>query len=217
VQPEGPYWLGGHSFGGWVAFEMAQQLQQSGQQVAVLTIFDAVAPGIGDSMLSQDWNDTQWLLQMAQLLEDSYGKELRVSYDDLQNRDLETQITYVTQRLKEADLLPAGAGAEQIERLLSVFKANSQMRYVPQTLPGTKIHLFRVDENQLEKGDGDRAIESRQNPTLGWEKLADIPVVVHTVPGTHTSMMAFPHVQVLAKSVQSVLEQSQMSFTDVAE
>jgi amino acid adenylation domain-containing protein len=215
VQPEGPYSLGGHSFGGWVAFEMAQQLQLHGQEVALLAIFDAVAPGVDDSILGQDWDDTQWLLQMAQLLEDSYGKELEVSYDDLQNRDLETQITYVTQRLKEADLLPAGAGAEQIQRLLRVFKANSQMRYLPQILYETQIHLFRVDENQLEKGDGDRAIESRQNPTLGWEKLADIPVVVHNVPGTHTSMMASPHVQVLAKSLQFVLKQSQMSFTDV--
>lgn len=212
VQPQGPYWLGGHSFGGWVAFEMAQQLQQRGQPVPVLTIFDAVAPSADDSMLGHDWNDAQWLLQMTQLLEDSYGKELRVSYDDLLSHNLETQITYVMQRLKEADLLPAGSGAEQIERLLKVLKASSQMRYLPQTLHETQIHLFRVDENQLEKGDGDRASESRQNPTLGWEKLTDIPVMVHPVPGTHTSMMAFPHVHILAKSLQSVLKQSRMNI-----
>lgn len=34
VQPKGPYFLGGWSFGGWVAFEMAQQLQNSGEEVA---------------------------------------------------------------------------------------------------------------------------------------------------------------------------------------
>ena len=34
VQPKGPYYLGGHSFGGLVAFEMAQQLNQLGEDVA---------------------------------------------------------------------------------------------------------------------------------------------------------------------------------------
>ncbi|MDZ8080625.1 MAG: amino acid adenylation domain-containing protein [Nostoc sp. DcaGUA01] len=44
VQPKGPYFLGGWSFGGWVAFEMAQQLQNSGEEVALLAVLDTVAP-----------------------------------------------------------------------------------------------------------------------------------------------------------------------------
>lgn len=40
LQPEGPYLLGGASFGGLVAFEMAQQLQAQGQQVALLALMD---------------------------------------------------------------------------------------------------------------------------------------------------------------------------------
>jgi pimeloyl-ACP methyl ester carboxylesterase len=43
VQPQGPYRLGGWSFGGLVAFEMAQQLHQAGQ-VSFLAILDAIAP-----------------------------------------------------------------------------------------------------------------------------------------------------------------------------
>lgn len=208
VQPQGPYWLGGHSFGGWVAFEMAQQLQQRGQSVALLTIFDAVAPSVNNSIVGQDWNDTQWMLQMLQLLEDTYDIKLRVSYDDLLSHNLETQITYIMQRLKEVNLLPAETGNEQIKRLLRVFKANSQMRYLPKTLHATEIHLFKVNDNQLEQIDGEPTIDTRQNPTLGWEKLTDTSVVVHPVPGTHTSMMTFPHVQTLAKSLQSILEES---------
>ena len=30
VQPQGPYFFGGYSFGGFVAFEMAQQLHEAG-------------------------------------------------------------------------------------------------------------------------------------------------------------------------------------------
>ncbi|MBW4632889.1 MAG: amino acid adenylation domain-containing protein [Iphinoe sp. HA4291-MV1] len=40
VQPQGPYLLGGWSFGGLVAFEMAQQLQAQGQQVSLLALLD---------------------------------------------------------------------------------------------------------------------------------------------------------------------------------
>ena len=36
VQPEGPYFLGGWSVGGVVAFEMARQLEAQGEQVALL-------------------------------------------------------------------------------------------------------------------------------------------------------------------------------------
>ena len=41
VQPSGPYFLGGYCFGGLVAFEMAQQLQQQGQQAALVAMFSA--------------------------------------------------------------------------------------------------------------------------------------------------------------------------------
>ena len=41
VQPQGPYFLGGYSFGGVVAFEMAQQLYAVDQEVALLVLFDS--------------------------------------------------------------------------------------------------------------------------------------------------------------------------------
>ena len=40
VRPEGPYLLGGWSLGGIIAFEMAQQLQALGQEVARLAVLD---------------------------------------------------------------------------------------------------------------------------------------------------------------------------------
>jgi thioesterase domain-containing protein/acyl carrier protein len=43
VQPRGPYLLGGLSFGGKVAFEMAQQLVASGEEVALVALLDSPA------------------------------------------------------------------------------------------------------------------------------------------------------------------------------
>ena len=40
LQPEGPYALGGISFGGMVALEIAQQLLASGQRVSLLALLD---------------------------------------------------------------------------------------------------------------------------------------------------------------------------------
>lgn len=44
VQPDGPYLLGGYSFGGMVAYEMAQQLTRAGHEVPLLVMFDTYAP-----------------------------------------------------------------------------------------------------------------------------------------------------------------------------
>ncbi len=44
VQPKGPYFLVAHSFGGKVIFEMAQQLHQQGEKVALLALLDSSSP-----------------------------------------------------------------------------------------------------------------------------------------------------------------------------
>lgn len=44
VQPQGPYFLAAHSFGGKVIFEMAQQLQKQGEAVGLLALIDSSAP-----------------------------------------------------------------------------------------------------------------------------------------------------------------------------
>ncbi|MCP4694068.1 MAG: SDR family oxidoreductase, partial [Desulfobacterales bacterium] len=44
VQPRGPYFLGGYSFGGWVAYEMARRLAKEGEAPALLAIVGAGLP-----------------------------------------------------------------------------------------------------------------------------------------------------------------------------
>ena len=47
VQPQGPYYLGGACFGAPIALEMARQLEKRGERVALLAVFDTVAPAVG--------------------------------------------------------------------------------------------------------------------------------------------------------------------------
>ncbi|MBS1570502.1 MAG: AMP-binding protein, partial [Bacteroidetes bacterium] len=44
VKPHGPYFLGGYSFGGIVAFEMACQLAAQGESVPLVALFDTYSP-----------------------------------------------------------------------------------------------------------------------------------------------------------------------------
>src|SRR6185295_19030205 len=45
LQPEGPYFIGGRSLGGMVAFEMAQQLRAQGQTIGLLALLDTYPSG----------------------------------------------------------------------------------------------------------------------------------------------------------------------------
>jgi len=44
IQPKGPYYLAGISFGGLLAFEIAQQFRSKGHEVAFLAMFDTLMP-----------------------------------------------------------------------------------------------------------------------------------------------------------------------------
>lgn len=46
VQPHGPYLVGGHCSGSWVAFEIARQLEAAGDQVSGVLLVDLGPPGI---------------------------------------------------------------------------------------------------------------------------------------------------------------------------
>jgi len=43
IQAEGPYYLTGHSLGGWIAYAVAQELRSKGQQTAFLGMLDTQA------------------------------------------------------------------------------------------------------------------------------------------------------------------------------
>jgi len=48
-QPYGPYHLGGYSFGGVVAYEMSRILEEEGESVAFLALFDTMSPTVSSS------------------------------------------------------------------------------------------------------------------------------------------------------------------------
>jgi len=207
VQSQGPYLLGGHSFGALVAFEMAQQLSRQGQNVALLAILDLPALHPDRQPTELDWDEAKWMATIAQILESLSGKHLALCYEDFQPLDTEAQLTLLSTRLESVNLLPPEAGINYVHSIVQVIKADELafLRYVPSTGYPNRITLFKTSEvYQDELGMLDEEIPV--DPAWGWGHLSTEQVEVHVVPGNHTSMLTEPQVQVLADKLKYYFE-----------
>ncbi|MEH1835831.1 MAG: thioesterase domain-containing protein, partial [Nostoc sp.] len=197
IQPEGPYLLGGWSFGGIVAFEMAQQLQAKGQKVALLALFDAIAM---NSTIEFPENDPVLLAGFAQDLGLSL-ESFEFATTHFRQLQSDEQLTYVFERAKTSNLLPLDIELSQVHSLFHVFKTNVRAisNYLPQVYPG-QVTLFRATE---------QFADTPQNPTNGWSRLAKEGVEIQVVPGNHYNMLRKPHVKYLAEQLKTYLDKTQ--------
>ncbi|NEO29945.1 MAG: amino acid adenylation domain-containing protein [Symploca sp. SIO3C6] len=223
VQPQGPYYLGGHSFGGRVAFEMAQQLVAQGQQVALLVMIDIASPTEQEHpvlMNYLNWDHARWLAELIEVAELSLGRETKISYDNLKSLPEEEQLKYALQHLKMVNTLPPNAETKQLKNMMEVYKANtlSQIDYLPKQIYPAQITLLRATEiPPVPSEDAENYLyfktysELSQDSDLGWGELSSEPVDIDFVPGSHLSMIAEPHVQVLGKRLKACIEQAQVN------
>ena len=208
VQPAGPYFLGGHSFGGKVAFEMAQQLQRQGQSVAYVAILDTSAPipELNPKVDVSNWDNARWMCEIVVLVEELFGENLQISYEVLASLTPEKQLNYFKQQLEMVGVLPPQADIKLLRGFLQVFRTQCQVDYVPHNTSPTPITLFRAQEISSQQENSPHLF---QDPARGWNQFSDGEVEIHTVPGNHISMMSEPHVKVLAQKLQKSLEQAQ--------
>jgi thioesterase domain-containing protein/acyl carrier protein len=212
VQPQGPYFLGGHSLGSWIAFEMARQLRDRGETVALLALMDTPAPCPDTKPTDVELDDTAWLVKIAGLAERLLKKPLDLSYDDLHSLEPEEQLNSLTKRLIAADLLPPESGIAQVRGLVQVFKANHQAsaRYVSREVYRDRISLFRASTVHPEDFARNKSSEILKHPAWGWGQLSASSVDLHIVPGDHITMMAQPHVKELAQRLRTCIEKTQV-------
>ncbi|WP_414584620.1 amino acid adenylation domain-containing protein [Scytonema sp. PCC 10023] len=208
IQPSGPYLLGGHSFGGMVAFEMATQLHERGYEVALLALLDSPAPGYRTNELDFDGDDAGWMKKIAGLVETLYGKSLNVSEEALKVLDPMEQLNYFKQQLQMVNFLPPDVGIKQARGLIQVFKTNLQTAsvYMPQAVYPAQITFFRASEIDAVSHANSETLDELG---LGWDKFSTQPLDIHFVPGNHHTMFNEPHVQVLAKQLTICIEQAQ--------
>nr|WP_318781269.1 non-ribosomal peptide synthetase [Amazonocrinis nigriterrae] len=212
IQPKGSYLLGGHSFGGMVAFEMATQLQKQGYEVALLAILDSGAPGyITDELDIDAVDDAKWLTRIASLFEGFYGKSLNVFYETLKFLTPDEQLNYFKEQLQMVNLLPPNVGVKQLRGLIEVFKANHETAcvYRPQVIYPAQIKFFKASEIDVVNNGKPEIFKEL---ALGWNKLSAQPLDIHFVPGNHLTMLNEPHVQILAEQLKICIEQVQADY-----
>jgi thioesterase domain-containing protein/acyl carrier protein len=205
VEPQGPYFLGGHSFGANVVLEMSKQLQLKGQQVARLIIFDSTVPL--NQPIGLDWDEAQWTTDVARIIERLLDKKLPLSLADFQQREPTAQLDLLHKTLADNDW---AISKPQLQGLLKTFKANNQTEYVPQDIQPVPISLFKASDILTETASGiemERLRETlKQQADWGWREYAAGPVEILMVPGDHHTMMSEPHVQVLAEKLRECLD-----------
>ncbi|MUG94289.1 amino acid adenylation domain-containing protein [Scytonema sp. UIC 10036] len=213
VQPKGPYFLGGHSFGGKISFEIAQQLLSQGEEVALVAIFDTLPPIA--LAKPEEMNDTNLLISMVKILQMLFVKDLEMETEPLLSLTPDAQVNYVLDYLKILDILPPDAcTTTYLKRLMQTFRADNQAfyEYVPQQVKPIPITLFRASEYYQQEPPEIKNAGLSQDLAWGWNAFSSKPVDVQFIPGNHTTMMTQPHVQVLAERLKACIEQAQANI-----
>jgi thioesterase domain-containing protein/acyl carrier protein len=209
-QPEGPYALAGLCLGGIVAYEMARQLNEAGQDVAVLALFDASTPHAFRALPRRD------RLRYSMI---SYGQRLRYNAGKFmlgpgRRQHFRDKVRALSKRLHsrrwqrqhskqspEPTAPPAASLENSIVETIRVAREASILaleRYEPGRYAGD-MTLFRPEH---------LSIGTIPEPTLGWRYLVDGNVEVIESPGDHVTIIREPFVGVLAKRLDELLERA---------
>ena len=195
AQPDGPYFLAGYSFGGSVAYEVAQQIAASGQRVAMLALLDA------------DLNAQPVRNNLTRFLLKARG---------IASWPLPKKLSYITGALRKwlrgsgnAPDSPRPASLESedfvvAERIVRYQYVAFGLYCAYQHRPfDGRIHIFRVDkQNSLEEW-------AVRNSLSYWLSLAKGGIEAYTVSGDHDSLFADPHVANFAKIMCRCLKEAQ--------
>src|SRR5271157_20951 len=185
VQPRGPYYVGGYSFGGVVALEIAQQLKAEGEETAVVVLFDTFSPAHKDGVSGNGATDL--------------GQKVSSALLDLWRSPQKGSQVRETARLFRKGIHRRWSHMTVPRRLKIVRKACEQAarEYVPQTYSG-RVVLFRSSPH-LRLGD----------PYQEWNRYIVGGLEVHEVHGDHDNVLLEPQVRSVAEQLRPCLHELQ--------
>ncbi|GAA5483905.1 non-ribosomal peptide synthetase/type I polyketide synthase [Haloferula sargassicola] len=192
-RPHGPYLLAGYSYGGVVAYEMARQLVNAGEDVPFLGVFDTLNPAADirpyalTERVSVYWNARQDLSLGERIL------KLAGRFKD----GVETHLRVKSESAAAHKVTHAAAHSEQRAVLLREAHEAAMDAYRPGHFHG-RMHVFRAAEvNDKFEVPGD----------YGWGELVDDLEMID-VPGEHLTLFEEGHVAPLADHFSRSLNSS---------
>jgi len=189
--PKGPYALGGYSIGGFIALEMARQLESIGKKVKILAIFDTDADNCREM--------EPWYIITPKVIQRYLPKFLGGKKSLI--KQVSDKIKLNKLKLNEKLGLNEQAETDAYYALLDrvtkqYFEALHSYKITPVNFD---IHLFRAEFNDHYNND---------ETYLGWKKYTLKEVRRYLVPGNHLSMMLPPNISELGKAVQNALDKA---------
>lgn len=188
VQPEGPYHFVGVSFGGLIAYEIAQQLHRQGDTVNLLGLLDSYCPV----------TFRRYRLQRMQ-------RHLH----NLRNQGLEYGVDKSQRLLRKVKgkILKTATGTETQPEAFP--KGWSQADKDAYTVLNPEMHEDVNRDYEFTPYPGEIELFRSQadpDPKLNWRELALQGLIIHDIPGDHLGMLRDPNVQVIAKRLRTKLK-----------
>ncbi len=186
VQPHGPYCMAGYSFGGYIAFEIAQQLHATGESVALLGFLDTIEWQYLQRVGRPEDFRERWTQRLSRLKDDRWNYV---------RQTVELNTTKMLYRFfhKFGHTVPQRFSTlEDINRF-------AMSLYRPAVYPG-RLTIFRSLSRE-------GAFENDE--LLGWGGLVTGGIEVQDVTGRHIEMLKEPNVRLLATKLRECLDRVQ--------
>jgi len=204
VQPEGPYYLGGRSLGGIIAYEMACQLRSLGETVALVALLDSYPVGYDR------------LLANGSLLKSRTQRVLRrvaAHISNLRSLPAREKAAYVLQKSKYG---PVQVKSKLWRTVYRVYQ--NRGRDLPRSLQdveqfnwmAAREYTPTVFEGQVTLFWASKDLRAKFDMVEGWRTLARGGINLREVPGTHLDLIKQPHVAELARQLNECLQQAQL-------
>nr|WP_255595714.1 non-ribosomal peptide synthetase [Lysobacter sp. BMK333-48F3] len=186
LQPDGPYHLIGHSFGGWVALEVARILLEAGAAVAPVVLVDSEAPRV-EGHGGREHALGEYLSLIG--LQGAHGHGLNAQ--SLAALTPERQAESVFEAMRGAGLLPATARLEDFAPVLEMFCRQCAIGYRHERPFGGLAVLVRAVD-----GDRDEAVDVQ-----AWRRFEPELRGFDLSGSDHLSVLKPPHAQRLIEIV----------------
>ncbi|NOT13706.1 MAG: hypothetical protein HOP23_18090, partial [Methylococcaceae bacterium] len=199
ISPTGPYRFLGHSFGGWVVYEMALQLSREGEQIDQLIVLDSEVPFVqGD--FKRRFSRVAMLMELVKLYELSINQSLNLRENNFVELSNEDQLDLLLSRLIEVKIMPPRTSIEALRGIVRVFEININTKYIPEDRYCGQLNLIGVE--QVEENINN--FDCYQGHISKWKGHAS-SINFWQASGNHITVLNFPYVSELAGWIKTLL------------